>query len=126
MKKQKKRTTWRKFQVDSQGGSNTVPNLKSMKEASARLRRLRWKIYHEGKKSKVKNLLDNYKTLVGEFLDKFKTRLKTHEVGIWKNKLNQTVKDAFSPRKAKAKANNVWYVNSTGLLTVNALQQKRL
>ena len=72
IKKQKKRTTWRKLQVNSQVGSNTVPSVKSMKEASSRLRRIRWKIYHEGEKSKVKYLLDNFKTLVGEFLDKFK------------------------------------------------------
>jgi len=72
----------------------------------------RWRIYHEGKKSKVRYPLDQYKNLVGEFLDKFKTRLKQHEVGIWKKKLNQTVKDAFSPRKTQAKANNIWHVNA--------------
>ena len=82
MKKMKKRTKWRKFQFNSQDDSSSVPSVKSMKQASARLRRLRWRIYHEGKKSKVKHLLDEYKSLVGEFLDKFKTRLKQHEVDI--------------------------------------------
>ena len=91
MKKMKKRTKWRKFQLKSQDGSISVPSIKSMKQASARLRKLRWKIYHERKKSKVRKLLDEYKTRVGEFLDKFKDRLKLHEVGIWKEKLNQTV-----------------------------------
>ena len=62
MKKQKKRTTWRKFQFISQDGSNSVPSKKSMKQASARLRKLRWKIYHERKKSRVGKLLDEYNT----------------------------------------------------------------
>ena len=83
----------------------------------------RWRIYHEGKKSKVKNLLDDYKTLVGEFLDKFKSRLKTHEIGIWKNKLNQTAKDAFSPRKAEAKANNVCHVNAMNVIHSGSLKE---
>ena len=41
----------------------------------------------------VHNLLEKYKKLVGEFLGEFKLRLKSHEVGIWKKKLSQTVKD---------------------------------
>ena len=123
MKKMKKRTKWRKFQLNSQDDSNSVPSVKSMKRASARLRRLRWRIYHEGKKSKVQYLLDEYKDLVGEFLDKFKTRLKQHEVGIWKKKLNQTVKDAFSPRKTQAKANNIWHVNAINVTNSESLKE---
>ena len=123
MKKMKKRTKWRKFQCDSQDGSNSVASVKSIRRASARLRRLRWRIYHEGMKSKVKYLLDEYKSLVGEFLDKFKTRLKQHEVCIWKKKLNQTVKDAFSPRKTQAKANNIWHVNAINVTNSESLKE---
>ena len=123
MKKMKKRTKWRKFQLNSQDGSISVPSIKSMKQASARLRKLRWKIYHERKKSKVRKLLDEYKTRVGEFLDKFKDRLKLHEVGIWKEKLNQTVKDAFSPWKAKAKVNNIWHVNAMNVVHSESLKE---
>ena len=123
MKKMKKRTKWGKFQFNSQDGSNSVPSIKSMKQASARLRKLRWKIYHERKKSKVKKLLDEYKTRVGDFLDKFKMRLKSHEVGIWKEKLSQTVKDAFSPRKAKA--NNVWHVNAMNVINSEFLKENQ-
>ena len=60
-------------------GSNIVPSQKSQKRFAARLRKLRWDIYHE-EKSKVNILLEKYKTLIGEFLEKFKMKLKSHEV----------------------------------------------
>ena len=57
-------------------GPNIVPTQKSQKRFADRLRALRWPIYHEEKKSMVKKLLDKYRALVGEFLVKFKMRLK--------------------------------------------------
>ena len=60
----------------TKNGSYNVPSFKSMKRYAARLRNLRWKIYHEEKKSNVKSILDKYKIPVGEILDLFKTRLK--------------------------------------------------
>ena len=78
-------------------------HLKSMKRFTARLRNLRWNIYHaEETKSNVKSILDTYKILVGEFLEKFKMRLKAHEVGVWIEKLSQTIVYANSPQKIEA------------------------
>ena len=58
------------FNTISKIGSNIVPSQKSQKRFAARLRKLRWEIYHE-EKSKVNILLEKYKTLIGEFLNKY-------------------------------------------------------
>ena len=108
-------------------GSNIVPSQKSQKRFAARLRKLRWEIYHE-EKSKVNILLEKYKTLVGEFLEKFKMKLKSHEVGIWKEKLNQTIMDATSPKKSNVKGNSYSMVNSLwfGGVAENVMNSKSL
>ena len=108
-------------------GSNIVPSQKSQKRFAARLRKLRWEIYHE-EKSKVNILLEKYKTLIGEFLKKFKTKLKSHEVGIWKQKLNQTIMDATSPKKSNVKGNSYSIVNSLwiGGVAENVMNSKSL
>ena len=108
-------------------GSNIVPSHKSQKRFASRLRKLRWEIYHE-EKSKVKILLEKYKTLVGEFLEKFKMKLKSHEVGIWKEKLNQTIMDATSPKKSNVKGNSYSMVNSLwfGGIAQNVMNSKSL
>jgi len=108
-------------------GSNIVPSHKSQKRFASRLRKLRWEIYHE-EKSKVKILLEKYKTLVGEFLEKFKMKLKSHEVGIWKEKLNQTIMDATSPKKSNVKGNSYSMVNSLwfGGVAENVMNSKSL
>ena len=108
-------------------GSNIVPSQKSQKRFAARLRKLRWEIYHE-EKSKVNILLEKYKTLIGEFLKKFKMKLKSHEVGIWKEKLNQTIMDATSPKKSNVKGNSYSMVNSLwfGGVAENVMNSKSL
>ena len=108
-------------------GSNIVPSQKSQKRFAARLRKLRWEIYHE-EKSKVDILLEKYKTLIGEFLKKFKMKLKSHEVGIWKEKLNQTIIDATSPKKSNVKGTSYSMVNSLwfGGVAENVMNSKSL
>ena len=93
-------------------GSSFVPTRKSQKRFAAKLRKLRWEAYHEEEESKVKKILEKYKTMIGEFMVKFKTTLKTHEVDIWKEKLNQTVKDTVSPKKSDVKGKSYAMVNS--------------
>ena len=93
-------------------GSRFVPTRKSQKRFAAKLRKLRWEAYHEEEESKVKKILEKYKTMIGEFMVKFKTTLKTHEVDIWKEKLNQTVKDTVSPKKSDVKGKSYAMVNS--------------
>ena len=84
-------------------GPGLVPTRKSQKRFAAKLRKLRWEAYHEDEESKVKMILKKYKTLIGEFLVKYEMTLKSHEVDIWKEKLNQTVKDTVSPKKSDVK-----------------------
>ena len=86
-------------------GSKIVPSLKSMKRFTAKLRKLRWRIYHEAKSNAI-IILEKYKTLVGEFLEKFKMRLKAHEVGLSKEKLSQTIVYANSPQEIKKKVDD--------------------
>ena len=57
-------------------GSKFIPTRKSQKRFAAKLRKLRWEAYHEEEESKVKKILKKYKTLIGEFLVKFKMTLK--------------------------------------------------
>ena len=92
--------------------SKFIPTRKSQKRFAAKLRKLRWEAYHEEEESKVKKILEKYKTMIGEFMVKFKTTLKTHEVDIWKEKLNQTVKDTVSPKKSDVKGKSYAMVNS--------------
>ena len=103
--------------------SNAVPRLKSKKRFAARLRKLRWCIYHAENRTDVHNLLEKYKKLVGEFLGKFKLRLKSHEVGIWKKKLSQTVKDVNSPQKSYTKVNSIWYNRAKNVQHPQMLKQ---
>ena len=103
--------------------SNAVPGLKSKKRFAARLRKLRWCIYHAENRTDVHNLLEKYKKLVGEFLGKFKLRLKSHEVGIWKKKLSQTVKDVNSPKKSYTKVNSIWYNRAKNVQHPQMLKQ---
>ena len=64
---------------------------------SARLRRLRWRIYQKiAAKSITKNDLDKYKILVGQFINKFGYReLSKSEVFLWKRKVLTTRNDAL-------------------------------
>ena len=57
-------------------------------------------------KSNAKNILGKYKTLVGEYLENLKMRLKAHEVGLWKEKLSQTIVYANSPQEIKKKVDD--------------------
>ena len=86
-------------------GSKIVQSLKSMKRFAARLRKLLWRIYHKVK-SNAKNILGKYKTLVGEYLENLKMRLKAHEVGLWKEELSQTTVYANSPQEIKKKVDD--------------------
>ena len=95
--------------------SKFIPTRKSQKRFAAKLRKLRWEAYHEEEESKVKKILKKYKTLIGEFLVKFKMTLKSHEVDIWKEKLNKTVKDTVSPKKSDVKGESYAMVNSLWL-----------
>ena len=103
--------------------SNAVPGLKSKKRFAARLRKLRWSIYHAENRTDVHGLLNKYKKLVGEFLGKFELRLKSHEVGIWKKKLSQTVKDVNSPQKTYTKVNSIWYNRAKNVQHPQMLKQ---
>ena len=70
----------------------------SFERFSAKLRRLRWKIYQKiAAKNITKFDLDKYELLVGQFINKFGYReLSKSEVFLWKRKFVQTRNDALN------------------------------
>ena len=65
------------------------------KRFSARLRRMRWLIYQNihSKTRKAKKIVDKYKKLVNQFLNKFSLKLKPKEIPIWREKVAKTMED---------------------------------
>ena len=100
---------------DKKSGLEKIPRAATLRRSSARLRKVRWTIYHKIRSNEkdVRKSLRYYKNLVKKFLKRFSVRLKSGEIPIWQEKLAKTAADVyeFLSKKEKSKSSSSHHVN---------------
>ena len=86
------------FANQSKNSLERIPSSAEKKIFTAKLRKLRWRIYQKikFKKRRLKKTFDYYKKQVDKFLIEFSLKLKPKEVIIWTEKVAKTSADVLS------------------------------
>ena len=92
--------------VKNSRGLDKVPSTAAKKRFTAKLRKIRWRIYRDIdlKRGNIVKSLKYYRRQVRLFLKNFSKKLKPKEPSIWKEKVSKTSDDVHASKRYKKKA----------------------